>query len=236
MGELSAISALLMGLAGGVHCVAMCGGVVALTQAATPVRLRRKPLRQLPLTLAHHAGRLGSYSVAGAIAGGASATMSRLVPVHDAQVALRIVAALLLVAVGLSLAGVWHATRGLERTGARFFRLLSPLARRLLPASTPWRAAALGSLWGFMPCGLVYSALAVALVSGSAARGALTMAAFGVGTLPTLLAMSTLASVLSRLVARPRVRGAAGLALGVMGVVSLLLAIMQLGAPAAHCH
>src|SRR6185369_4447511 len=147
-----------------------------------------------------------SYSAVGALAGGAGALVGQLAPVHVASIALRGMAALLVVAVGLAIAGLASPARALERLGARLFAPLIPLARRFLPFTSPWHALAAGALWGFMPCGLVYSALAVALLAGSAAKGALTMAAFGLGTLPMLLAMGGLASTLSRFVARPRVR------------------------------
>ena len=185
-----------LGLASGVHCAGMCGGIVVAFAARQPLL----PARALwARQAAFNAGRIASYAAAGALAAGAAHLLSAL----PLQVALYVFANLLLVLVGLQLAG-WRApARWLESLGAPLWRRLEPLAVRLAPRAGLAAAAGAGAVWGWLPCGLVYAALAVAAASGDAARAATGMAAFGLGTLPWLLAAGAIAARLrARLSAR----------------------------------
>ena len=123
---------------------------------------------------------------------------------------------------GLYLAGWWPALAAVEKLGGRLWRHLEPLGRRLLPVRNPLQAFGLGLIWGWLPCGLVYAALAWALASGSAATGAVRMLAFGLGTLPMLLALGTAAERLGRIVRHPRLRQAAGGIILAFGLYTLL--------------
>ena len=223
MPESSYFALVLVGLLGGTHCIGMCGGIVgALSLGATS-----RP----SLHLAYNAGRILSYGVAGAIAGalgGASLALSDQLP---ARVMLFVLANLMLVALGLYLMGVTRALAFSERFGAKLWRHLQPLTRRYLPARTMAQAFPLGVLWGWLPCGLVYSALVTALASGSAASGAALMLAFGLGTLPNLLLAGLLAVRLKAYAAMPAVRLAAGLLVlcfGLWGLFAALRLIFQL--------
>ena len=223
MPESSYFALFLVGLLGGTHCIGMCGGIVsALSMSATS-----RP----SLHLAYNAGRILSYGVAGAIAGalgGASLALSEQLP---ARLILFVLANLMLVALGLYLMGVTRALAFSERFGAKLWRHLQPLTRRYLPARTVAQAFPLGLLWGWLPCGLVYSALVTALASGSAASGALMMLAFGLGTLPNLLLAGLLAVRLKAYAAKPAVRLAAGLLVlcfGLWGLFAALRLIFQL--------
>lgn len=180
------------GLASGVHCVGMCGGIVAafdLGSRVIPIREKKDWQRQFWF----NAGRISTYSVAGAAAGllGGAAYAATALP---AQTVLYVVANVMLVLMGLHLAGAGRLLGRLEEFGAPVWRRIRPLAARLLPARTPAQAYAAGLLWGWLPCGMVYAALAGAMLAGSPARGALAMSAFGLGTLPFLLAAGWLAS------------------------------------------
>ena len=223
MPESSYFALFLVGLLGGTHCIGMCGGIVsALSMSATS-----RP----SLHLAYNAGRIVSYGVAGAIAGalgGASLALSEQLP---ARLILFVLANLMLVALGLYLMGVTRALAFSERFGAKLWRHLQPLTRRYLPARTVAQAFPLGLLWGWLPCGLVYSALVTALSSGSAASGAALMLAFGLGTLPNLLLAGLLAVRLKAYAAMPAVRLAAGLLVlcfGLWGLFAALRLIFQL--------
>jgi uncharacterized protein len=197
----------VVGLLGGVHCIGMCGGVVtALTVRYPNERPRRRP----DLHFAYHAGRLCMYALAGAAAGGLGSSMLRLEPVFPVQATLYLVAQLMLIALGLYLLGIARYLQAFENAGRRLWRHVQPFAAALLPARTLPRAYALGLLWGLLPCGLVYSILATALVSGSALAGALLMLAFGLGTLPVLLALGAVFPALERLRQAAVVRRAAG--------------------------
>jgi hypothetical protein len=213
-----ALSSLLMGLMGSTHCVAMCGGVVAMTCSALPMDRRRTIRAQLPFVLAFNAGRVGTYGAAGAIVGSLGAAISSFGTVARAQLGLRLVAGMMMIAVGLYVAGFAPVLRSLEQLGEPVWRLVAPVARRFVPVRSPIHALALGSLWGWMPCGLVYAALATAVTSGSGTGGAVTMAAFGVGTLPMLVAMGS-ATAFARRLARARgARVAFGTAILTFGI------------------
>ncbi|HZP88854.1 MAG TPA: sulfite exporter TauE/SafE family protein [Burkholderiales bacterium] len=170
----------LTGLLGGVHCVGMCGGIVTAL-AGQPGQGR------CSLHLAYNLGRIGSYSLAGALVGIAGSLGLLLNGVLPVQETLYILANLMLIGIGLYLAGLTRVAAALERAGLLLWRRIQPLTKRLLPADTLPRAFGLGMLWGWLPCGMVYAVLTSALVSGNALSGAAVMAAFGLGTLPNLM-------------------------------------------------
>ena len=223
MPESSYFALFLVGLLGGTHCIGMCGGIVSALSMGAASRPS--------LHLAYNAGRIVSYALAGAIAGalgGASLALSDQLPV---RVILFVLANLMLVALGLYLMGVTRALAFSERFGQKLWRHLQPLTRRYLPARTVAQALPLGLLWGWLPCGLVYSALVSAMTSGSAAGGALMMLSFGLGTLPNLLLAGLLAVRLKAYAALPAVRFTAGLlvlAFGLWGLFAALRLIFQL--------
>lgn len=221
MTAMALASALLMGLLGGAHCVVMCGGVVAMSCSALSVTRRVRPGAQLPYLLAYNTGRIASYAMAGALAGALGSTMASVGGAHHAQLGLRLAAGVLMVAVGLYIGGFARALKWIEHLGAPIWRRIAPLGRRLLPVRSPIAALALGALWGWMPCGLVYSALVAAAASGSAVGGAATMAAFGMGTLPALVVMGSAVAVIARAARHPSVRAAAGALMFTFGVVQV---------------
>jgi sulfite exporter TauE/SafE len=141
---------------------------------------------RFPFHLAYNGGRIASYTAAGAVAG-ALGGMVLYYDILPLQLALYVLANLMLILLGLYLAGWSSLVTRLEAAGRRLWRHISPLTRRFLPVDTMPRAFAVGTLWGWLPCGLTYGALAIALVSAGAANGALLMLAFGLGTLPNLL-------------------------------------------------
>jgi len=218
-------SAFVVGLLGGVHCVGMCGGIVAALTFGLPPERRQGVAATLPFLLAYNAGRIASYTLAGAIMGGAGLLIAQLLPVQTAQQALLVLAGLFMVAMGLYLAGWWAGLGRLERAGGVLWRRLEPYGRRLMPVRRPGQALALGMLWGWLPCGLVYSTLVWAVSSGGALQGAALMLAFGLGTLPNLLLMGLAAGAISRLARDVRVRRAAGGAVLLFGLWTLWTAI-----------
>jgi len=174
----------LIGLLGGTHCVSMCGGIVG----ALTLQLRSpgsKP--QWSLHLAYNLGRIATYTVLGGLVGALGSVGMVYDGMLPVQMTLYVLANLMLVALGLYLTGFTRPLAPLERAGHVVWRQIKPATRRFLPARSVRQALPLGLLWGFIPCGLTYSILATALVSGSGARGAGLMLAFGLGTLPNLL-------------------------------------------------
>lgn len=227
----SLLPLLLVGLAGSVHCIGMCGGIVgALSISGAAARPTGpviaiavvRPQSNLLRVLAYNGGRIGSYMLAGGVAGGlAGAGMLRLASL---QVAGYWLANLMLVALGLYLMDAWRGLARLETAGNGLWRHLRPLLKPLLPMDTPLKALAVGGLWGWVPCGMVYSALLTAMMQGSAIGGAAAMAAFGLGTLPTLLGMGLLGARLRQQLQRRPVRIAGGLLVLGFGLLGLLRA------------
>ncbi|MHB1245721.1 MAG: sulfite exporter TauE/SafE family protein [Sulfuriferula sp.] len=221
MPEISYLSVFLVGLLGGVHCVGMCGGIVTALSLSSATN---RPA--VPTLLAYNFGRVTSYALAGAIVGAIGASTILLDRFMPAERVLYGLANVMLILLGLYLAGLSRAVLALERVGSVVWARLQPLMKRFIPVRTLPQAFFTGAVWGWLPCGLVYSVLISALATGSAAHGALLMLAFGAGTLPNLLAMGLFAKRLQTLTRKPMVRLAAGLlvaAFGVWGLTRLIL-------------
>nr|WP_189662754.1 MULTISPECIES: sulfite exporter TauE/SafE family protein [Pseudomonas] len=207
-------SALILGLLGGGHCLGMCGGLMGALTLAIPPEQRG---RRLQLLLAYNIGRILSYTCAGLLVGLAGWAVAS----SPAALALRVVAALLLIAMGLYLAGWWSGLTRIEALGRGLWRHIQPVASRLLPVSSLPRALLLGALWGWLPCGLVYSTLLWAASQGNAGYSAALMLAFGLGTWPVLLATGLAAERVSSLLRRRSVRMAGGLLVILFGLWTL---------------
>jgi len=210
------VAAFLIGLLGGVHCIGMCGGIVGALTVQAPRRRQAWDLH-----LAYSAGRIASYACAGAIMGmigGAGLIFNQVLPV---QLLLYVLANLVLISLGLYLAGLGNQLVRLEALGAGLWRRVQPYSANILPADNAGKAFLLGALWGWLPCGLVYSLLASAMLSGAAGSGAAVMLAFGLGTLPNLLLAGILFERLRGFAVDRRVRLAAGAVVAGFGVAGL---------------
>lgn len=205
------LSALVLGLLGGGHCLGMCGGLMgALTLAISPEQ-RGKRLR---LLLAYNLGRILSYALAGLLIGLAGWAVAN----SPAALALRVIAALLLIGMGLYLAGWWSGLTRVEALGRGLWRHIQPYASRLMPVTSLPRALLLGALWGWLPCGLVYSTLLWSASQGDAFDSALLMLAFGLGTWPVLLATGLAAERLTTLLRRRGIRVIGGVMVILFGL------------------
>jgi hypothetical protein len=225
----AAASALLLamlaaGLASSLHCAGMCGGIVAAFGARRVIPVReagRTPHHELARQLTFNAGRLTSYAAGGAAVGFAGSVAGYAAGALPVQGALYLAASVVLVLVGLQLAGAGGWLAWLEPIGAPLWRTLQPHAARLLSARSLPRVYAAGLAWGWLPCGMVYAALATAAFAGGPAGGAATMLAFGLGTLPALLAAGLGAARLRAWLAHRGARLAAGtliVAAGAFGI------------------
>ncbi len=218
-----AAGAFLVGLLGGVHCIGMCGGI-----ATSLTRAKGGGILAWQVQAGYNVGRVASYGVAGAVAGsigGAGLLLDRVLPI---QVVFYVMANILLVGLGLYLGGWSRLVARLEAPGRWLWRAIQPLIARMLPVDSLPRALAVGALWGWLPCGLVYSLLATALLAGSAAGGAAVMLAFGAGTLPNLLAAGLLLEASRKRFQNRMLRQAVGAIVAGFGVVGLARA-MDLG-------
>ena len=217
---MSLTAAFAAGLLGGVHCLGMCGGIVgALTLGLEGPGGAHSA--RWPLLGAYNAGRIASYVLAGGVMGGVGAVLTALAPVHSLQTGLLVAAGVFMILLGLYLGGWWRILARVERLGEGLWRRLEPLGRRFLPVRTPAQALGIGLVWGWIPCGLVYTMLIWSAASGGPLEGALLMLAFGAGTLPNLVAMGLFTTALTPQLRRPWVRKSAGAAVILFGVLAL---------------
>ena len=216
-GTLTLGAALLLGLAASGHCLAMCGGLTTALGLATAkdANGRTRPM----LLVGYQLGRIASYSLAGLLFAGMLGSLIALLDIEAVRRTLRGLSALALL-VGALVAFGWLRDPGFG-IGGRFWRRLAPLGRRFLPIVSLPRAFAFGMLWGWMPCGFVYTVLLIATLQQSAVHGAMTMAAFGLGTAPTLLVTSFGAQRLTRLPSHLATRRVAGSVLLISAIVTL---------------
>ena len=244
--------AFLVGLAGSVHCAGMCGGIVgalslpprpapALRAAAFPLPVRSVTAAggaSLAMVGAYNAGRIASYMTAGALAGGLAGeatSLASLAALPALQAFFYWAANLMLVALGLFLMDAWRGLARVEQAGQALWRQVGPLLRRVNGARPGGaRMFALGALWGWLPCAMVYSALVTAMLSGSALGGAGVMLAFGLGTLPMLAALGLAGGALRSAMSRRAVRLACGLAILAFGLLGLARAAG--GLPSGWMH
>jgi sulfite exporter TauE/SafE len=220
----------LVGLLGSVHCAGMCGGIVGALSLAparlrpgTPVIALRAAETPPPATrtLAYNAGRIASYAAAGALAGGLAGGAARWSALPLLQGAAYVAANLLLVALGLWLMDAWHGVARIEAVGRRLWQHVAPLLRRVGPPDTGGRMFVAGALWGWLPCAMVYSVLVTAMLSGSASQGAAVMLAFGLGTLPMMMALGLAGARLRKWLRLKALRlacGATVLGFGLLGL------------------
>ncbi|WP_456374425.1 sulfite exporter TauE/SafE family protein [Thiolapillus sp.] len=221
--EIGYLGAFLMGLFGALHCVGMCGSIMGVLTFSLPRETRQHAGRLLGYLGYYNFGRIISYCLAGSLAGAfGSGLLLRVSPQYGHSILL-LFATILMVAVGFYLAGWFPGLAHIERAGAPIWRKLEPLGRKLLPVKSPLQALLYGLIWGWLPCGLVYSALFIALGQGSAFQGAVFMLLFGLGTLPAVVTTGVFADQIMRIARNPRMRIIAGIALIVFALTGLIV-------------
>ncbi len=221
MNELNLMAALGLGFLGGAHCIGMCGGVMSALSFAVADQPRSK---RISIVFAYNIGRIFSYGLIGLLFG----SLGYLLGGYEV---LRVVAGALLIAMGLYLANWWRGLTWLERGGAFIWRYIQPLGRTLMPVKTTPHALLLGAIWGWLPCGLVYSALAYAAVQPTPLQAAAFMVAFGLGTLPAVLAGGMVAEKMKQVIQNHNVRVVFALLIIAFGLWTL-----QAGLPQSHSH
>jgi uncharacterized protein len=230
MNALTLSAAFLLGLAASGHCLVMCGGISAALGMAT-ARDARGCTRPA-LLLSYQAGRILSYAIAGLLLAGVFGSLVSLLDIEAVRRTLRAVSALALLLGALVAFGrVRDPGIGI---GRRLWPALAPLGRRLLPVNTMPRGLAFGMVWGWMPCGFVYSVLLIATLQLDAARGALTMAAFGLGTAPALFIAAFGARRLQGFASQPAARHVAGTVLLVSALLTFAGPWIEQSMPGVH--
>ncbi|RLV58185.1 sulfite exporter TauE/SafE family protein [Parashewanella curva] len=225
------VAAFVVGLMGAAHCFGMCGGLMAALSSNTPQKIQvgeNLLLKQLKLLFSYNIGRVLSYTTAGVILGGAAASLKGLFSIDHYLIILRIFAGIMMLVTGLYLSSIWQGLTKIEKIGNYFWQYLKPIATKLLPIKTVPKALIAGIVWGWLPCGLVYSTLTWSVASGSAIKGGLIMFAFGLGTMPALLSIGVASRTISSWVQKRKVRLLSGLLVASFGVHTLWIAFNQL--------
>lgn len=226
-------SVFIAGLLSGVHCAGMCGGIVGMVSMQPP---GQRPAWQFQL--AYNFGRIFSYTLTGLIVGAigqGGIALKGNIPVQEALFAL---ASSMMIVMGFYLAGFGQGVRYLEKAGSVLWQIIQPYTRRLLPADTLNKAWWLGTAWGWLPCGLVYTMLLTALAMGNVWQGGLVMLAFGLGTLPNLLALGLFYSNVRKFAQSRPVRLIAGIMVSGVGCYGLYKLTMGLlyAEQSLFCH
>lgn len=213
MTEALALStAFVLGLLGGTHCLGMCGGIATTVAMSSP-----QGSRGFGLLLGYNGGRVFSYAVAGAILG----SLSWLIENPTLQLIIRTFAGLMLILMGFYIAQWWQILTKVEKAGGLIWKRISPVASKLLPVKNFKQAISLGLLWGWLPCGLVYSTLIWASAASDWLLSAQLMLFFGLGTLPTMLLTGVLAQQVKQLMQHKLTKHISGSIIILMGVYTI---------------
>lgn len=230
--EYSYVVAFSIGLLSVLHCVGMCSGIIGALSFSLPAQIHNSKRQLLPYVFAYNVGRIMSYTVAGGLVAGLSGQVLESASPRFGHSVLLWMSTIVLLIIGLHLSGWFPKLHVLERMGQPVWRRLEPYGRRLLPVKSPFHAFMFGAVWGWLPCGLVYSTLIWAASSGEVVTGALLMFLFGLGTLPTTVTAGMLTGLIKKLTRMPQLRRGAGMMLIVTALISPIYALN----PGNHEH
>ena len=214
------LAAFSMGLFGSPHCLGMCGGIVtAFGLSMQHVSDSKKN----GLILTYHLGRLISYALLGLIASLVGVAIFQSIMSNSAP---RIVLGAVLMLIGLAMLGL-PLFNHLEKVGMRFWQSLAPLRKKVFPIDSFGKALFAGLLWGFLPCGLVYGALMMAIAGNNIATGAALMFVFGLGTMPMLIATQKTVGMLQSSIKNFRLRQINGVIMMLSGLAVIFIPMMM---------
>ena len=216
----SYLVALVMGLFSSMHCIGMCGSIIGTLSLSLRQEIRENRTRLALFVSLYNLGRITSYTIAGFIAGLMEHVLTLPFGEGHGHRFLQISSALVMAGAGLYIAGWFPRFAYIEKSGALFWKKIEPYGRRLIPVDTLFRAYVFGMVWGWLPCGLVYAALALSATTGDITRSALTMLSFGIGTLPAVVGVGIMTSLLARLSAWKPFRQSAGLFLILLALLA----------------
>lgn len=224
-------AALLAGLLGSAHCLGMCAGISGLFAVNSGVASLRGAL---PFALTYNLGRVLSYALLGLIVGGFGSVIVKASPAIGGSV--RSLAGVIIILVGLKVAFDLRLLNPIERMGGALWSHIAPAAKRLVPVTSLPRALGLGFVWGWLPCGLVYSVLLISATSAAPVDGAAIMAAFGVGTTPAMIMTGLGAAQMSRLMRHRGTRLGLGLLIVVLGLLTIAMPLAGWLSAGSHRH
>lgn len=221
--DITLVSAFIVGLFSSLHCLGMCGGIIGALTFSLPPSIREHRWQLLRYIFAYNFGRISSYTAAGALLGWLGDSLFNILSPDAGHLILQGIASAIMVGIGLYLADWFPRFAMVEHLGKPLWNRLQPWGQKLIPVRSPWHAWLFGLVWGWLPCGLVYSALIISGTSGNAGYGALFMLSFGLGTLPSVMTAGILTGWMARLSRLTQVKIGVGLLLIVLAIVSFYL-------------
>lgn len=217
----SYFAAFAMGLFSSIHCIGMCGSIIGTLTLSLKPEIKNKKSTLFPYVLNYNIGRITSYTLAGFLVGLAGTLLTLPFAIEHGHRVLQILSATIMIGAGLYIAGWFPRFAYIEKVGSRFWKFIEPFGRKLIPVSTRFQAYLFGMVWGWLPCGLVYAALALAATAGDPLRSATTMLAFGLGTLPAVIGVGIMTDTLTKLSRIKRFKQVVGLLLVFIALIAV---------------
>ncbi|MCK4841417.1 MAG: sulfite exporter TauE/SafE family protein [Methylococcales bacterium] len=209
----SYFTAFAMGLFSSLHCIGMCGSIIGTLTLSLKPEIRNNKALLFPYVLNYNMGRIFSYTLAGLLVGIAESLITLPFDSALGHRILQLVSASIMVGAGLYIAGWFPRFAYIEKSGSKIWKVLEPYGRKLIPVKSRFQAFLFGMVWGWLPCGLVYAALALAATTGDIMISAMSMLAFGLGTLPSVMGVGIMTNILTKLSKMQRFKQAIGLLL-----------------------
>lgn len=220
MDIINLVIAFNLGLFSSVHCLGMCGGIIGALALGVKQDAQIDTMDKFRYSLAYNTGRISSYAIAGAVAGYAGQHVITAIMPVSGHLLLQVIAAVILVFIGLHIAGYLSRFRYIEVIGMHIWKYLQPLSKNFLPVSNIGQAFIIGMIWGWLPCALVYSMLLWSLSAGDTYTGSLLMVSFGLGTLPGMVTAGIIGGSLLQFMKYKSVRTWAGIIIIIFGITS----------------
>jgi len=210
--------AFTMGLFSSLHCIGMCGSIIGTLTFSISPEIHKNKRKLFPFILNYNLGRILSYTIAGALVGLAQYALTLPLGESVGHRILQILSSIFMISAGLYIAGWFPRFAYIEKAGSHLWKLIEPFGRRIIPVKNRFQALLFGMVWGWLPCGLVYSSLAIAATTGDVKRSSLTMLAFGIGTLPAVMGVGIMTEILSKLSRMQRFKQAVGILLIIVAI------------------
>ncbi len=216
----SYLFAFVMGIFSSLHCIGMCGSIVGMLTFSLDSRIRENKKRLLPYVLSYNFGRICSYVVAGLMVGTLQYVFRLPILNIDGYRVLQSFASAFMISAGFYIAGWFPKFAYIEKIGAQLWTYLEPIGRKLIPVRSLNKAFLFGTIWGWLPCGLVYTALALSATAGDFYKSGITMLAFGLGTLPAVMGVGIITNALSRISRMQKMKSLIGIFFISMAILS----------------